>query len=114
MKTINFKNLLDYMNEKDLSESISDMSYALASAVIDQLGWVPAYSNGNSTHNIDENYAWDLYDVESGYLELHTSIGGSFVTLYNTFDEVIESNNSWLEYNEEDDEFDVIDHSEEG
>ena len=113
MKKINFKNLLDYMDEKKLAESISDTPYALASAIIDQLGWVPAYSCENSTHNIDENYRWDLYDVESGYVELHSSAGGSFVTFYGTLDEAINTNNSWLEYSEEDDEFDVIDHNEE-
>ena len=112
MKTITFKNLTNYMNEKELVESISDMPYALASAVVNKLGWVPAYSCENSTHNIDENYLWDLYDVESGYVELHTSIEGSFVTFYATLDEVIDANNSWLEYSEEDDEFNVIDHDE--
>lgn len=112
MENINFKDLSGYMNEKDLVESVADMPYALACAVIDQLDWVTAYSIENSTHNIDDNYVWDLFDVDGGYLELHSSIGGSFVTLYNTLDEVIEANTNWLEYDETNDEFTAIEDEE--
>ena len=112
MQSITFKNLLGYMNEKELAESIGDTPYALASAIINQLGLIPAYSDENQTHDVDANYSWKVYDLGSKYVELHTSVGGSFVNSYDTLEELIDINNNWLEYSEEDDEFVNIENEE--
>lgn len=108
METINFKNLLEYMNEQELGEAIADTPFALASAIIDQLGLLPSYFNCKRSHNVDDNYSWEVYELDGKYLELHSSIGGSFVSLYNSLDEIESINGNWLEYDEENDDFNVI------
>lgn len=109
MERITFKNLHDYLHDEDIYKAISEMPYAMACAVINSMDILPIYEAINECHDRDDNYSWKVFEFDAGYIELHTSITGNFVNSYDTLDKLIESNDSWLIYDEEIDDFNAID-----
>lgn len=91
------ENFMDYCTNEQIKNAFKHMPYMMAKELLEN------YAREYSISGRDSS--WDVWLIKSMYIELTLSSQDVYVCVYDDIEDLINSNDNWLDYDYENDEF---------